>query len=106
MSEIKLDSCPFCGGEVLYLEPLQKGVCSDCKMQFKLDRYITSEEFSKKFNKRYKRHGKWSILKDNGGEYAICSECGYCIDFCIPGVAFNYCSLCGVRMEGFDHEIL
>ena len=120
MSEIKLKSCPFCGGKP-YLETNHRAFinakttkvayvrCKSCNARTEripLEKYgKTSHSFEAEldaieaWNKRAEKTGKWIIKKDRfNSTYAICSECG--ANNC-AGI-FKYCFDCGAKMEGYE----
>ncbi|MBQ2348000.1 MAG: Lar family restriction alleviation protein [Clostridia bacterium] len=122
MNEIKLKSCPFCGGKP-YFETNHRAFinakttkvayvrCKSCNARTEripLERYgKTSHSFETEldaiaaWNKRVERIGKWIVKKDRSNRtYAVCSECG------TKNYAgrIKYCYECGAKMEEIENE--
>ena len=122
MSEIKLKSCPFCGGKP-YLETNHRAFinakttkvafvrCKSCNARTEripLEKYgKTSHSLEAKldaiaaWNKRAEKTGKWIVKKDRfNSTIAVCSVCG------AENRAgnFPFCFECGAKMEGYENE--
>ena len=121
MSEIKLKSCPFCGGEA----EIQYGACdynvyqAVCKEQncHAMSGWSdTPEEAAEAWNKRAAGdyapvvHGRWVHSPspyDKRDDFWFCSECGRTINIiCGDKLLSNYpyCH-CGAKMDGGDTDV-
>lgn len=49
------------------------------------------------------RHGEWRMFRDECVLLAECSECGT-VQSGIAAAQWDYCPLCGAKMDGDDHD--
>lgn len=113
MSEIKLKSCPFCGGEAKLIDSsrrLSYVRCSKCGAEtdsFEMSvEYCSNEKAAEAWNQRanqpLKAHWTRKDVTSYDGETikngaAICGRCKKA--FFMPTDAFDYCPNCGARMD-------
>ncbi len=106
MSEIKLKSCPFCGGEAKIIEIGHSGSviqarCTGCGAGSKLvalsAEYAAADKVTNNWNQRNgitQNQSKWEICSD--GYYPYCLSCKKEP----PGREMTrYCPNCGARMD-------
>jgi len=110
MSEIKLEPCPFCGGEAelkdmtFEIEGMNVGKtyfveCENGCMEY----FKTRKEAVEAWNKRAERHGHWETYESEKtyADFSFWSvkalSCSECKRLVLN--SSDYCPHCGARME-------
>ena len=115
MSEIKLKSCPFCGGKAKIIEIGRSGSviqarCTSCGAGSKLvtlsAEYAAADKVANNWNQRTNQPPKAHWTRNDVTSYdgetikdgaAICGRCKKA--FFMPTDTFDYCPNCGARMD-------
>lgn len=117
MSEIKLKSCPFCGGRAKIIEIGSRGNviqvrCTSCGAGSKLAtlsaEYAAADKVANNWNQRASEALKASWTEQTSVTHigrtnipiSKCSHCGFTLcDILNRTDLYNYCPNCGARMD-------